>query len=144
MKMTIQEFIETMRVDYGPTGEIKLTQTMLEKHIIDANKTVIQLAQSIGVDYAKLEKGEKITIAGRFDCDGKACNVSFYRTKARGDKRFSVSGLKRRAQAGQTIAIAHDANGALVVNVSQALQEKSANKSLKGQSVPALAAMLKF
>ena len=119
MKMTIQEFIETMRVDYGPTGEIKLTQTMLEKHIIDANKTVITLAASIGVDFNAMQAGEKITIAGRYDCDGQACSVSFYRTKARGDKRFSISGLKKRAAVGDAIAITHDNNGALVINATR-------------------------
>jgi hypothetical protein len=116
----IESFIQAL-TKQGPTCTITLTNTMLNKSIIDANKTVIALAASIGVDFSALQAGEKITIAGRYDCDGQACSVSFYRTKARGDKRFSISGLKKRAGVGDAIAITHDSDGALVINATRKL-----------------------
>ena len=118
MLYEIESFIEALQKKTA-TGVIKLTPTMLNKSIIDANKTVIALAASIGVDFNALQAGEKITIEGRYDIDGQACSVSFYRTKARGDKRFSISGLKKRAAVGDCVAITHDLNGALVINATQ-------------------------
>lgn len=124
MLYEIESFIEALQKQ-TTTGVIKLTSTMLNKSIIDANKTVIALAASIGVDVNALQAGEKITIKGRYDSDGQACSVSFYRTKARGDKRFSISGLKKRAAVGDSVAITHDINGALVINATQKMEGKS-------------------
>ena len=121
MKMSIVDFFEALQIKAGIVGKITLTKTMLEKHIIDANKSVIALAQSVGISYADLKAGEKVTIGGRFDCDGKACSVCFYRTKNRDDKRFSISGLKARAGVGNVIAITCDESGALVINASKAI-----------------------
>ena len=104
------------------TGVIKLTNTMLSKHIIDANKSVTELAKSIGINYADIKAGEKVTIEGCFG-NSKPCKVSFYKTKTRGDKRFSISGLKKEASAGDTIAIQKNQNGALIINVSKKEEE---------------------
>ncbi len=140
MKHDIESILEALRKE-TTTGVIKLTNTMLNKHIIDANKTVIELASSIGINYADIKAGEKITIEGCYD-NSKPCKVSFYKTKTRGDKRFSISGLKKEAAAGDTIAIQKNRNGALVINVSKRVTGE--NQNLWGQSVPALAAMLNF
>ena len=136
----VESILEDLR-KVATTGVIKLTPTMLNKHIIDANKSVIELAESIGINYTDLKAGEKITIEGCFD-NSKPCKVSFYKTKTRGDKRFSISGLKKEAVAGDTVAIQKNRNGALVINVSKRVTGE--NQNLWGQSVPALAAMLNF
>ena len=135
----VESILQDLR-KVATTGVIKLTNTMLNKHIIDANKSVIELAESIGINYSDLKAGEKITIEGCFD-NAKPCKVSFYKTKTRGDKRFSISGLKKEAAAGDTVAIQKNSEGALVINVSKRASE---GKTLWGQSVPALAAMLNF
>ena len=140
MKHDIESILEALRKE-TTTGVIKLTNTMLNKHIIDANKTVIELASSIGINYTDLKAGEKITIEGCYD-NSKPCKVSFYKTKTRGDKRFSISGLKKEAAAGDTVAIQKNTEGALVINVTKRATGES--QSLWGQSVPALAAMLNF
>jgi hypothetical protein len=120
MKHDIESILAALsEMHFGPLGKITLTKTMLEKHIIDANKTIVQLALHIGIDYATIKQGEKITIKGRHKSDNAACSVSFYRTKARGDKRFSISGLKTHAAIGDTVAITHDVNGALVINATR-------------------------
>ena len=136
----VESILEDLR-KVATTGVIKLTNTMLNKHIIDANKSVIELAESIGINYSDLKAGEKISIEGCFD-NAKPCKVSFYKTKTRGDKRFSISGLKKEAAAGDTVAIQKNRNGALVINVSKRVTGE--NQNLWGQSVPALAAMLNF
>ena len=136
----VESILEDLR-KVATTGVIKLTNTMLNKHIIDANKSVIELAESIGINYSDLKAGEKISIEGCFD-NSKPCKVSFYKTKTRGDKRFSISGLKKEAAAGDTVAIQKNRNGALVINVSKRVTGE--NQNLWGQSVPALAAMLNF
>ena len=136
----VESILEDLR-KVATTGVIKLTSTMLNKHIIDANKSVIELAESIGINYSDLKAGEKITIEGCFD-NSKPCKVSFYKTKTRGDKRFSISGLKKEAAAGDTVAIQKKRNGALVINVSK--RATGENQNLWGQSAPALAAMLNF
>ena len=61
MKHDIESILETLRKE-TTTGVIKLTNTMLNKHIIDANKTVIELASSIGINYADIKAGDKVTI----------------------------------------------------------------------------------
>lgn len=120
MKHDIEQIIKALNFSvFSPIGEITLTATMLNKSIIDANKTVAALAEYIGVNYAELKAGEKVQIAGRFASDNAPCIVSFYRTKNRGDKRLSISGLKRRAAIGDVIGIAHDCNGALVINATE-------------------------
>lgn len=139
----VESILEDLR-KVATTGVIKLTPTMLNKHIIDANKSVIELAESVGINYADIKAGDKVTIKGRFHVGEKPvkflwfktsklepdyieCNVSFYRTKTRGDKRFSISGLKKQAIAGDTVAITTDSEGALVINVNRLVQGESDN-----------------
>ena len=112
-------------------GVIKLTKTMLEKSIIDANKSVRRLASLFNVDMDSMSQGDKVTIEGLFlkgntpqELSGTPCKVNFYRTKNRGDRRVSVTGLKKQAGIGDTITLSYKRidTGAfiLVVNVSQA------------------------
>ena len=120
MKHDIEAMLKALQIAWNsPVGEITLTATMLNKSIIDANKTIAAVAEFIGVNYAELKAGEKVQIAGRFIEDNSPCIVTFYRTKNRGDKRLSITGLKARAAIGDTIGLAHDINGALVINATK-------------------------
>ena len=105
---------------------------MINKYIMDAKQDTQKLAALFDVDYSQIEKGQKITVKGVWH-DGTACNVTFYRAKTRGDKRISISGLKRKAQTGDLIGLSYitDQTGKtyLAVNVTNitALADKRAS-----------------
>ena len=93
-------------------AKIKLTKTMLNKSIIDANKSVREfLEQELDYAYDKLEADVS---------DGKYyhnywCNalyeddtptiVTFYKSRTRGDKRISIKNLRKFAQEGDTVKL---------------------------------------
>ena len=92
-------------------AKIKLTKTMLDKSIIDANKTVQQfLTDDFEMSYDDpffVERG-KLAITGEY-ADGERVNVRFYRTGKRGDKRISIQKLKQYAKAGDEVILTSDA-----------------------------------
>ena len=103
-------------------ARIKLTKTMLNKSIIDANKTVQSfLLEDFGMDYAdkffttqfynaekdKFERNKFIVI-GEY-IDGTEANIIFYRSGKRGDKRISIQKLKQYADAGDEVRLSSDA-----------------------------------
>ena len=87
-------------------AEIKVTQTMLDKHIIDANKSVIKLFERT---YDTLTNGDGIAFRSEYFppyvYDNVISVIRCYKAKTRGDKRISISGLKKYAEAGDTIGI---------------------------------------
>ena len=83
-------------------AEIKVTQTMLDKHIIDANKSVIKL---FGDTYDNLENGEGIKVDGEYFYDSTISVIRCYKAKTRGDKRISISGLNKHTKAGDVVGI---------------------------------------
>ena len=102
-------------------ANIKLTKTMLNKSIIDANKTVQSfLLDDFGMDYAdkfftaqfynadkdRFERN-KFTIIGEY-IDGTEADITFYRSGKRGDKRISIQKLKQYADAGNEIRLISD------------------------------------
>ena len=102
-------------------AKIKLTKTMLDKSIIDANKTVQSfLLEDFGMDYAdkffttqfynaekdKFERNKFIVI-GEY-IDGTEANIIFYRSGKRGDKRISIQKLKQYADAGNEVRLISD------------------------------------
>lgn len=100
-----------------PTGTITLTKTMLDKCIIDANASVRKLALYLGVDYSKMDAGDKETVDARiFGAD--ECKITFYKAKTRGDRRVSISKLKKAASEGDTVALTI-LNGVVVVNLTR-------------------------
>ena len=115
-------------------GHLKLTKTMLDKHIIDANVSIQKLALLLGVDMSKLVAGDKVELVGEYT-DGTPCKIRLYRAAARGDKRVSISGLKYRAAAGQDIALSYKRKSSgdyvLVINISEELHEALPNESLE-------------
>ena len=99
-------------------AKIKLTKTMLDKSIIDANKTVQSfLLEDFGMDYAdkffteqfynadkdRFERN-KFTIIGEY-IDGTEADITFYRSGKRGDKRISIQKLKQYADAGNEVRL---------------------------------------
>jgi len=102
-------------------ANIKLTKTMLDKSIIDANKTVQSfLLDDFGMDYAdkfftaqfynadkdRFERN-KFTIIGEY-IDGTEADITFYRSGKRGDKRISIQKLKQYADAGNEVRLISD------------------------------------
>ncbi len=76
-------------------AKIKLTKTMLNKSIIDANKSVQQfLKEELLHTYDDLEAGEKLKVPSLYE-DGTRTTVTFYKAKGRGDKRISVQNLRK-------------------------------------------------
>jgi hypothetical protein len=99
-------------------ANIKLTKTMLDKSIIDANKTVQSfLLEDFGMDYTdkffteqfynadkdRFERN-KFTIIGEY-IDGTESVITFYRSGKRGDKRISIQKLKQYADAGDEVRL---------------------------------------
>jgi len=99
-------------------AKIKLTKTMLDKCIIDANKTVQQfLTDDFEMSYDdpyftqqwynekanRFERG-RLTITGEY-ADGERVDVRFYRSGTRADKRISIQKLKHYAEAGDTVIL---------------------------------------
>ena len=93
-------------------AKIKLTKTMLDKSIIDANKSVREfLEKELDYSYDKLEADVS---------DGKYyhnywCNalyeddtptiVTFYKSRTRGDRRISIKNLRKFAEEGDTVKL---------------------------------------
>jgi hypothetical protein len=102
-------------------GTLRLTYTMINKHIIDANASIRRLALLLGVDMEEMTNGDKVTIEGQYQ-DGTPCNVNFYRTTMRSDRRVSLSGIKKQAIAGDLLALSYKRNEQgdyiLIINVT--------------------------
>ena len=88
-------------------AKIKLTKTMLNKSIIDANKTVQQFLDYVTElenTYDTLASGESMTVGALYENDSPTF-VNFYRAKGRGDKRISIKNLRKFAEEGDTIKL---------------------------------------
>ena len=102
-------------------AKIKLTKTMLDKSIIDANKTVQTfLYEDFGMDYNdkfftehyynydtdKFER-KRFFVMGEY-IDGEEAKITFYRSGKRGDKRISIQKLRQYADAGDEVRLSSD------------------------------------
>ena len=92
-------------------ARIKITQRMLNKSIIDANKSVVAFVRdcypTLGYDF--IDNGGKNTLLAYYD-DGHQytpTSIRLYR-RPRGDKLLSVQGLTKRADAGNVMTFTHD------------------------------------
>lgn len=86
-------------------AKIKLTQRMLNKSIIDANKTVTAFAKDwLPVNYDHLENGKRCGFDALLVTDDKTIKsqLRMYR-RPRGDELLSIKGLKAVAKAGDTL-----------------------------------------
>jgi len=126
-------------------AKIKLTNTMLDKSIIDANKTVQSfLLEDFGVDYtdkffteayfnAEKNKWErnKFTVTGEY-IDGEEAKITFYRSGKRGDRRISIQKLRQYADAGNEVRLISDSESdgdgtRIFISVHSTGEEASAN-----------------
>ena len=104
-------------------AKLTLTKTMLEKAIIDANASVRQFGRLFGVVYEDMAAGDRVQLEAEF-LDGSRTTLSFYKTRNRGDRRFSIRGIKKQAEIGDTIALcvrvdASTGETALVINIDR-------------------------
>ena len=89
-------------------AEIRVTQNMLDKRTIYANKSVIKLFDGT---YDNLKNGEGVKFDGEYFPHNTITSlVSFsvircYKAKTRGDKLLNISGLNKNTKAGDVIGI---------------------------------------
>ena len=102
------------------TALISLTDTMLKKSIIDANKSVCEFAKTFSFDYKEAQCGDRKPLAASYP-DGTPAKVTFYRAKTRGDKRISITKLKKFARAGDNVTLLNTDDGErikILINVT--------------------------
>ena len=84
---------------------IKLIKTMLEKSIMDATKPIQDwYSKALCCTFDGLEKGE----CDEYDAEfifGAETTIKFYKSKSRGDKRFSIKGLRKYADVGDYLTV---------------------------------------
>jgi len=86
-------------------AQIRLTPTMLDKAIIDANTSVREFALSQGVDFAAMVSGDRHQLDAFF-ANGSETVINLYRTNnARADRRISIKDIKKHFNAGDTLTI---------------------------------------
>ena len=95
-----EQFLKTLSPDFG---QLRLTNTMLNKAIIDANTSIRRFAKLFGIDFDTMVNGEKHKLLAYYE-DETVCTISFYKTVNRGDRRLSISGIKKKAEINDLIA----------------------------------------
>ena len=98
-------FLKTLPMWAMGFAQIRLSETMLDKSIIDANKSVRNLALNFGIDFDKMKNGDKYEVLARFDDTNQESVVRFYKTINRGDRRVSIKSIKQYASIGDLIAL---------------------------------------
>ena len=98
-------FLKTLPMWAMGFAQIRLSKTMLDKSIIDANKSVRDLALNFGIDFDKMKNGDKYEVLARFDDTNQESVVRFYKTINRGDRRVSIKNIKKFAEIGDLIAL---------------------------------------
>jgi hypothetical protein len=99
-----QKILDTLAAN---SGQLRLTNTMLNKSIIDANESIRKFAKLFGIDFNSMEKGQKHKLLAYYDDDDSVCTLSFYKTVNRGDRRLSISGIRKKAQVNDLIALTY-------------------------------------
>ena len=117
-------FLKTLPMWAMGFAQIRLSKTMLDKSIIDANKSVRDLALNFGIDFDKMKNGDKYEVLARFDDTNQESVVRFYKTINRGDRRVSIKGIKQYASIGDLIALSaclpkDDNKDIIIINVTR-------------------------
>lgn len=88
---------------------LKLTYTMWDKNNIDGG-VFERFASLYGVNYKTMKNGDKQTLSAvfRFNGSDTPTKINFYKTKARGDKRFSIQSIKKKSKVGDIIALTYE------------------------------------
>ena len=95
-----EQVLKTLSPDFG---QLRLTHTMLNKSIIDANTSIRRFAKLFGIDFKTMVNGEKHKLMAYYE-DNTIGTLSFYKTVNRGNRRLSISGIKKKAQINDLIA----------------------------------------
>jgi len=95
-----EQVLKTLSPDFG---QLRLTHTMLNKSIIDANTSIRRFAKLFGIDFETMVNGEKHKLMAYYE-DDTIGTLSFYKTVNRGDRRLSISGIKKKAEINDLIA----------------------------------------
>ena len=117
-------FLKTLPMWAMGFAQIRLSKTMLDKSIIDANKSVRDLALNFGIDFDKMKNGDKYEVLARFDDINQESVVRFYKTINRGDRRVSIKNIKKFAEIGDLIALSvclpkDDNKDIIIINVTR-------------------------
>ena len=117
-------FLKTLPMWAMGFAQIRLSKTMLDKSIIDANKSVRNLALNFGIDFDKMKNGDKHEVFARFDDTNQESVVRFYKTINRGDRRVSIKSIKQYANIGDLIALSaclpkDDNKDIIIINVTR-------------------------
>ena len=117
-------FLKTLPMWAMGFAQIRLSKTMLDKSIIDANKSVRNLALNFGIDFDKMKTGDKYEVLARFDDTNQESVVRFYKTINRGDRRVSIKGIKQYASIGDLVALSaclpkDDNKDIIIINVTR-------------------------
>ena len=117
-------FLKTLPMWAMGFAQIRLSKTMLDKSIIDANKSVRDLALNFGIDFYKIKNGDKYEVLARFDDINQESVVRFYKTINRGDRRVSIKNIKNFAEIGDLIALSaclpkDDNKDIIIINVTR-------------------------
>ena len=117
-------FLKTLPMWAMGFAQIRLSKTMLDKSIIDANKSVRNLALNFGIDFDKMKNGDKYEVLARFDDTNQESVVRFYKTINRGDRRVSIKSIKQYASIGDLIALSaclpkDDNKDIIIINVTR-------------------------
>ena len=117
-------FLKTLPMWAMGFAQIRLSKTMLDKSIIDANKSVRNLALNFGIDFDKMKNGDKYEVLARFDDTNQESVVRFYKTINRGDRRVSIKSIKQYANIGDLIALSaclpkDDNKDIIIINVTR-------------------------
>ena len=84
--------------------------------------------RKFGIGFDTMVNGEKHSLSATYE-DGTNCNLSFYRTVNRGDRRLSISGIKKQAKEKDLIAFNYvldkaTGNMVIVINVTAKVENR--------------------
>ena len=122
-------FLKTLPMWAMGFAQIRLSKTMLDKSIIDANKSVRDLALNFGIDFDKMKNGDKYEVLAFFDDTNQESVVRFYKTINRGDRRVSIKSIKQYANIGDLIALSaclpkDDNKDSIIINVTRGADDE--------------------
>jgi SH3-like domain-containing protein len=100
---------------------ICITKTMLDKAIIDANKSVRELMEAVGYPYGAMASGDRHALPACWE-DGSETIINLYRTaNARADRRISIKGIKAHVEIGNLLLIEIDNSNLITLRVTKCI-----------------------
>ena len=114
----MRKLSEVEELGLGQGAPFHVTETILNKNIMDCNQSMRRLLKETGVvDMDHLSAGEKVVMNAQF-ADGSETQMSLYRANGRGDKRVWFSKLKYHSKAGDMMALVYEKGQLVVKNLT--------------------------